>query len=164
MKNTLEDYMNRNYPIIVSLIKDDTDTYYKVSVPDLPGLNIYVDDKKEIESELKEAKKEWFASRIKFNQKIPLPQFNNSKSGRITLRVPKSLHAELEYKAEEEGISLNQFLNYLIERGLEKGNLTNKNDVNEFYYHQNLKFKQENTKSFSLEPEESSADTVSLKE
>lgn len=164
MKYTLEDYMNMNYPIIVSLIKDDTDTYYKVSVPDLPGLNIYVDDKKEIESELKEAKKEWFASRIKFNQKIPLPQFNNSKSGRITLRVPKSLHAELEYKAEEEGTSLNQFLNYLIERGLEKENLTNKDIVSEISYNQISKFKQENTNSFSLEPEESSAYVLSLKE
>lgn len=79
MRLTLNDYMKFDYTAVAIKVKDDTDTYYKVSVPDLPGLNIYVDDKKEIESELKEAKKEWFASRIKFNQKIPLPQFNKSE-------------------------------------------------------------------------------------
>lgn len=38
--------------------------------------------------------------------------------GRILLRVPKSLHKQLVEKAGEEGVSLNQFLLYLIAMGL----------------------------------------------
>lgn len=162
MKLKLDEYMKLDYATVITKLKDDCEEYYKVWLPDLPGLTIFVDSKEEIEEELEDAKKAWFASRIKHNQKIPLPQFNLSKSGRITLRVPKSLHAELEYKADEEGISLNQFLNHLIERGLEKDNVTNKNIVNEFFYNQYLTFKQENNESFSIEPLESSDNIVSI--
>ena len=38
--------------------------------------------------------------------------------GRILLRLPKSLHTKLVDKANEEGVSLNQFLVYLVTMGL----------------------------------------------
>lgn len=164
MKHTLDEYMEFDYATVITKIKDDSEEYYKVWLPDLPGLAIYVDSKEEIEEELEDAKKAWFASRINHNQKIPLPQFNLSKSGRITLRVPKSLHAKLEYKADEEGISLNQLLNHLIERGLEKENVTNKNIFNEISYNQYLTFNQETGEKYSLTPIETSAEVISLTE
>jgi Uncharacterized protein encoded in hypervariable junctions of pilus gene clusters len=37
-------------------------------------------------------------------------------SGKISLRVPKSLHRDLVSSAKEEGISLNQFLLYKLSR------------------------------------------------
>lgn len=115
--NNLDKYMNENYQLNVVKIQDDGDTYYKVSVPDLPGLTIYVDNLEDIKDELEESKREWFASRLEEKKNIPLPH-NLKKSGRITLRIPKSLHEELENKASEENVSLNSYINHLIECGL----------------------------------------------
>jgi len=36
------------------------------------------------------------------------------RSGKISLRVPKSLHADLASRAKDEGISLNQFILYKL--------------------------------------------------
>ena len=109
--------MNENYQLNVLKIQDDGDTYYKVSVPDLPGLTIYVDNLEDIKDELEASKREWFASRLEQKKNIPLPH-NLKKSGRITLRIPKSLHEELENNASEENVSLNSYINHLIECGL----------------------------------------------
>ena len=36
------------------------------------------------------------------------------KSGKISLRIPKSLHAKLAEQAHEEGVSLNQYCLYKL--------------------------------------------------
>jgi len=38
-------------------------------------------------------------------------------SGKILVRVPKSLHKELKVKAQAEGVSLNQFILYKLSAG-----------------------------------------------
>lgn len=38
-------------------------------------------------------------------------------SGRISIRVPKQLHADLINAAEENGVSLNQYISYLLSSG-----------------------------------------------
>jgi len=38
-------------------------------------------------------------------------------SGKILVRVPKSLHKELKIKAQAEGVSLNQFILYKLSAG-----------------------------------------------
>jgi len=40
----------------------------------------------------------------------------NEKKGKISLRLPKSLHVELINKAKIEGISLNQYILYKLAR------------------------------------------------
>lgn len=44
------------------------------------------------------------------NQKIPEPDELSEYSGKINLRLPKSLHQSLALEAEKEGISLNQLM------------------------------------------------------
>lgn len=36
--------------------------------------------------------------------------------GRFTLRLPKTLHNELEFRAQNEGVSLNQYIVYALTR------------------------------------------------
>lgn len=36
--------------------------------------------------------------------------------GRMTLRLPESLHRQLETQAEQEGVSLNQYIVYMLAR------------------------------------------------
>lgn len=38
-------------------------------------------------------------------------------SGRVTLRMPKVLHAKVEQQAEEQGVSLNQWICHILESG-----------------------------------------------
>jgi len=43
-------------------------------------------------------------------REIPEPKSATSHSGRLLLRMPKTLHAELTRASEREGVSLNQFI------------------------------------------------------
>jgi predicted HicB family RNase H-like nuclease len=43
-------------------------------------------------------------------------QDKTEKSGKIVLRLPKSLHSELADEAKREGISLNQYCLYRLAR------------------------------------------------
>lgn len=40
-------------------------------------------------------------------------------SGKVNLRMPKSLHRDLARRAEEEGVSLNQFMVVALARAVE---------------------------------------------
>ena len=55
-------------------------------------------------------------------QPIPLPSISNADedvSGRITLRMPKSLHRQLIKLAEEEGTSLNSQITFILASAVE---------------------------------------------
>ena len=45
---------------------------------------------------------------------IPKPTIDKNLSGKFLMRMPKRLHAELVRNANVEGVSLNQYLLYLI--------------------------------------------------
>ena len=50
--------------------------------------------------------------------KIPLPKPKTRFSGQFNVRVPKDLHRELVRKAEEEGVSLNALVTYLLSQSI----------------------------------------------
>jgi len=57
-----------------------------------------------------EPKKAWLETALKDNIKIPEPSKGvDDYSGKINLRMPKSLHRILAKKVKEEKVSLNQF-------------------------------------------------------
>mgnify|MGYP001380155099 CR=1 FL=1 len=63
------------------------------------------------------AKESWISARLEEGLPIPEPNENDSGySGRIALRTPKSLHRRLAQSAQREGVSLNQYLLYLVSR------------------------------------------------
>ncbi|KRL91515.1 type II toxin-antitoxin system HicB family antitoxin [Lactobacillus kalixensis] len=74
MKKDLTYYMNLNYPTeFQKIVENDGETYYRVTIPKLPGLIAYGDTIDEGLVELEEAKKAWFSSCIRRNVKIPEP-------------------------------------------------------------------------------------------
>lgn len=50
--------MSLDYPVVVSKITCAGEQYYKAAVPDLPGLEVYVEKKDQLAKELKESKLE----------------------------------------------------------------------------------------------------------
>jgi antitoxin HicB len=59
---------------------------------------------------LKEAMAAWIAAALREGRDIPEPRSATSHSGRLLLRMPRTLHAALTKAAERENVSLNQFI------------------------------------------------------
>lgn len=110
MAKNLDYYMNLNYPTeFQKIIEDDGENYYRITIPRLPGVIVYADSITEGISELEEAKKAWFSSCLRRNIKIPEP-LHKKYSGKLLVRMPKSLHEQLAEEAEKENVSLNSFI------------------------------------------------------
>ncbi len=109
-------YRIRLYPIDTESNKVE----WIAEIPDLPGCIGAGDTPEEALAMLKDAQRAWIAIAIEDNKPIPEPTkfFNGEYSGKFTLRLPRSLHRELAIQAEEEGVSLNQYILYLIGKGL----------------------------------------------
>jgi antitoxin HicB len=55
-----------------------------------------------------------------FGDPIPKPGSSGVASGQFRLRVPKTIHARLTSRAEQEGVSLNTLVTAIIAEGLGK--------------------------------------------
>jgi len=56
------------------------------------------------------AMRDWIADAIAHKREVPKPRSPSSHSGRLLVRMPQSLHADLARAAELEEVSLNQFI------------------------------------------------------
>jgi antitoxin HicB len=52
----------------------------------------------------------WIATALEEGREVPEPAAKASYSGRLLLRMPRTLHGELTRAAEREGVSLNQLI------------------------------------------------------
>jgi antitoxin HicB len=59
---------------------------------------------------LKDAMAAWISDALREGRDIPQPKSATSHSGRLLLRMPRTLHAALTRAAERENVSLNQFI------------------------------------------------------
>ena len=57
-----------------------------------------------------EARELWIETVYESGGEIPLPSTEIDYSGKVLLRMPKSLHRRLAEAAEREGVSLNQYI------------------------------------------------------
>jgi antitoxin HicB len=113
-RKTLEEYLALEYPFEV---KADPDGGYIVSFPDLPGCLTQADTLEELSAAVEEARALWLETAYDQGIEIPLPSYREECSGKILLRVPKSLHRRLLDQADREGVSLNQYAVSVLSRG-----------------------------------------------
>ena len=107
MKNSLDYYMNLPYRL--SITPDLEEGGYVAEYPELPGCITCGETLDEVISLAIDAKKSWLTVAYNNNDDIPIPDSLNNYSGQFKLRVPKSLHRTLALRAQEEGISMNQY-------------------------------------------------------
>jgi len=106
------------YPIEV--FWNDEDEAYIAVVPDLPGCSAVGDSEEEALNEAQDAMAAWLQAAKKAGREIPSPSIDNNFSGKFVIRVPKRLHASLTRKAKMQGVSLNQYVLFLLsERQME---------------------------------------------
>jgi predicted HicB family RNase H-like nuclease len=113
-KKDLNYYLSLNYP--VELI--ETDEGFVVSNSDLPGCQSFGDTASAALEGLRDVRSLWLEGYIAAHGVAPEPKDLDEYSGKFVLRLPKSLHRDLEKLAQKEGTSLNQLAVSLITRGV----------------------------------------------
>jgi antitoxin HicB len=108
---TLDEYLELPYTIVIQHDRDDDGNEgYVARVAELPGAISQGATIEEAAASVHDAMAGWISVALEDNIQIPEPRDVNAYSGRFLLRIPKSLHAELAARAEDEGVSLNQYV------------------------------------------------------
>ncbi|MCL6739881.1 type II toxin-antitoxin system HicB family antitoxin [Sphingomonas sp. RB56-2] len=83
---------------------------YRAEILEFPGCIAEGDDAEEALAELEAAAEEWIEAALEMGSPIPPPLDEANFSGRLNLRLPKSLHRKATLAAELDGVSLNQLI------------------------------------------------------
>ena len=109
MNKELEYYAKLPYTVIVEQWEDGKGPYWVARIAELPHCLIHADTPEEAIKEIQEVKTDWIKSNLE--RRLPIPEPRSRKySGQIRLRISPSLHKLLTYRAETEGMSLNQYM------------------------------------------------------
>jgi predicted RNase H-like HicB family nuclease len=103
-----KDYLKRPYARV--LTPDEETGTYTAEILEFPGCIAQGDTPEEAYSSLESTAEGWIQAALDMGQEIPAPTDPHSYSGRIALRLPRSLHRRAAQIAERDGTSLNQFL------------------------------------------------------
>jgi len=109
IEKELEYYAKLPYTVIVEQWDDGKGTYWVARIAELPHCLIHTDTPEEAVKEIQEVKIDWIRSNLERGLPIPEPR-TRKYSGQIRLRISPSLHKLLTYRAETEGMSLNQYM------------------------------------------------------
>lgn len=124
MKNTnkknlekeIKEFLKLPYTFTVGKDKEhDGKEYFYVLVNELPGCASDGETPEEALKNIKDAMYDWIETALLNGDKIPTP---DKYSGKFTVRISTSLHKDLVVKANQEGISLNQFISTAIARAV----------------------------------------------
>ena len=101
-----------NFPYPVTLVRDEhgAEDEWVATVDALAGCSARARTPEEALDRVSRAVAEWLEAAGREGREVPDPKFLQSHSGRLLLRMPQTLHAELSRVAEREGASLNQFI------------------------------------------------------
>lgn len=105
-------YMDLPYPVEV---KHDEDGWF-AKVVDLPGCMTWADTLEDLWPMVEDAKHGWIEDALENGDPIPEPREATDFSGKVNLRMPRSLHRDLVRRAEAEGVSLNQYMTIALAR------------------------------------------------
>lgn len=123
LKKNLKYYLNLPYKIEIEPILEKEGGGYLAKLPQFGAMGI-TGDGETIEEALKmleQFKTIQFKRFIDQKRDIPEPQEEkqlNDFSGRILVRIPKELHQSMATNATNNGVSQNQYINYLLTKAL----------------------------------------------
>ncbi|HLI80123.1 MAG TPA: type II toxin-antitoxin system HicB family antitoxin [Candidatus Binataceae bacterium] len=109
----------------MSLAFDPESDAWIVRFPELPGCLAHGASPREALAEGEEAKALWLATALENGSDIPEAHPDTTHSGKLVLRLPRSLHAAAADGAEREGASLNNYLVHLISEGVQRSGMKN---------------------------------------
>lgn len=107
LKNNAQKYLRKRY---VRRLEPDEDGGFVASIQEFPGLVAEGETPDEAYAKLDRAAESWLEVALAHGQHIKEPVDFDGCSGKVALRMPRSLHRQAAELAELEGTSLNQFL------------------------------------------------------
>ena len=110
------------YPIEV--FWSDEDEGFIAIVPDLAGCSAWGRTEVEAIHEAHDAIAAWIKAARSMKRPIPAPSPRADEmaySGKFLMRVPRRLHADMAKAAKAQGVSLNQYVLYLLSERHAKG-------------------------------------------
>ena len=121
MRNTtrkdLDFYLNLHYPVT---IHPDPDGGFVAEIEELPGCMTQGETLEKVFEAIEDAKQCWIEATFNNGQDVPLPRDMEEYSGKILIRISKSLHRVLSRAAKQEGVSLNQYITSLLAAGVQR--------------------------------------------
>lgn len=112
-RQPLEHYFALQYPVRLIAEREGG---YTALVPDLEGCMTQGETLEEAAAMAEDARRGWIEVEYERGNEIPLPSYAEEYSGKFNVRIPRSLHRSLAMAAEDEGISLNQYVVTLLAR------------------------------------------------
>lgn len=106
----LERYLALPYHVTLVRDADGEDGPWVAQVEELAGCTSRAETAEQATSGIQQAMADWIRQALSEGREVPEPKAVDEHSGRLLLRMPRTLHAELTRLAEREGISLNQFI------------------------------------------------------
>jgi predicted RNase H-like HicB family nuclease len=101
----------RGVPYPVTLVRDEEDgAEWMATIDALPGCSARGSSPDEALEQVTSAAAAWVETARREGREVPEAKTAQSHSGRLLLRMPQTMHAELARAAERERISLNQFI------------------------------------------------------
>jgi antitoxin HicB len=111
----VEEIMARPYRKVIS---GDGEEGFLIEVPDLPGCMTAGETIDEAVAMLPEAMTAWLESVLLHGEEVPEPSETPAYSGKLLVRMPKTLHRHLIERAKAEGVSANQLAVALLAKHL----------------------------------------------
>jgi predicted HicB family RNase H-like nuclease len=109
IEKELKRFASLPYSVIVEQWDDGEGAYWVARIAELPHCLIHADTPEEAVKEIQAIKMDWIKSNLERGLPILEPRLRKY-SGQIRLRISPSLHKLLTYRAEMEGMSLNQYM------------------------------------------------------
>ena len=112
----INNYLDLPYNYVIQPVDDESGKYYYAKILEFDGCQSTGKTFEEAYKNLRVVMKGWLETKIESNFEIPLPCGSNNFSGRFMVRIPKSLHHSLSIEAEQEDVSLNQYVIYKLSK------------------------------------------------
>jgi antitoxin HicB len=106
----VDDYTSLPYHFLLVRDGEDKGKPWTASVEELPGCTSHGKTSDEALDGIEAAMAKWIGVALEEEREIPEPRSAATHSGRLLLRMPRTLHADLTRASEREGVSLNQFI------------------------------------------------------
>jgi len=92
------------------VVVPEDDGTFRAEILEFPGCIATGDTEVDALAALKDVALSWLESVVAMGKAVPEPMETLQYSGKLVLRMPKTLHRKAACTAEREGVSLNQFI------------------------------------------------------
>ncbi len=109
-RTAADQYLEMPYEISLVRRDDEHGAAWAAQVEELPGCEARGRTEEEALAEVRGAMAAWIADALASGKQIPAPRAAATHSGRLLVRMPPTLHADLARLADREKVSLNTLI------------------------------------------------------